>query len=122
MSTVWLGVMAGVPLHHRDHGLGNVLVSRRRECRAPGRSCGEAGSLLPCSPLSPERGEWCLSGVGEGRRPSMPGRASWLYRPHTASWLYVHDGLGEGVTFPPSSLGLSFPSEFEKGIGNGRSF
>ena len=116
---MWLGAMAGVPPHHRDHGLGNLLVSRHREHRAPQGRCGEAGhhgGQGASSPafLCPRRGE---NGAGAGweRVGGLPCQVGFR-----GCIVTVHEGLG--VTFPPSSLGLSFPSEFEKRIGSERSF
>ena len=115
---MWLGTMAGDPPHHRDHGLGNLLVSRHREHRTPQGSCSEAGHhggqgashLLSSFP----RGE---NGTGVGWERVGGLRCQAGFR---GCIVTVHEGLGG--TFPPSSLGLSFPSEFEKRIGSERSF
>ena len=119
---MWLGSMAGVPPHHCDHGLGNLLVSRHREHRAPQGRCGEAGhhgGQGASSPafLCPRRGE-NGAGVGCERVGGLPCQAGFR-----GCIVTVHEGLGGGGgPFPPSFLGFSFPSEFEKRIGSERSF
>lgn len=113
---MWLGAMAVDPPHHHDHGLGNLLVSRHREL-GPGAAAVRAGHHGGQEPphlsfLFPKRENG--AGVGWERVEAFDARQGLV------AVLVLSMKAWEGPFLLPL-LGLSFPSEFEKG-GSERSF